>query len=65
MSLRAEEDKDVRGVEILNEYGLEGAVSSHEDGMKKETINGKEYYTRVVYVSSATSTWIDDYTTKV
>ena len=65
MSLRAEEDKDVRGVEILNEYGLEGAASSREDGIKKETINGKEYYTRVVYVSSATSTWIDDYTTKV
>ena len=65
MYLRAEEDRDVRGVEVLNEYGLEGAAADHEDGIKKETIGGKEYYTRVMYVASATSTWIDDYTTKV
>lgn len=65
MSVRAEEDKDIRGVEVLNEYGLEGAAADHEDGIKKETINGREYYTRVMYVSSATSTWIDGYTTKV
>ena len=55
LSLRAEEDKDVRGVEVLNEYGLEGAAEDNEDGIKKERINGKEYYTRVMYVSSATS----------
>ncbi len=65
LSIRAEEDKDIRGVEVLNEYGLEGAAADHEDGIKKETINGKEYYTRVMYVASATSTWIDDRTTKV
>ena len=65
LSLRAEEDKDVRGVEVLNEYGLEGAAEDNEDGIKKERINGKEYYTRVMYVSSATSTWIDGYKTKV
>lgn len=65
MYLRAEEDRDVRGVEVLNEYGLEGAAADNEDGIKKETIGGKEYYTRVMYVASATSTWIDGYTTKV
>ena len=65
LSIRAEEERDVRGVEVLNEYGLEGAAADHEDGIKKETINGREYYTRVMYVSSATSTWIDGYTTKV
>ena len=65
MSIRAEENMDIRGVEILNEYGLEGAAEDHEDGIEKETINGKEYYTRVVYLASATSTWIDGYTTKV
>ena len=65
LSIRAEEDRDVRGVEVLNEYGLEGAAADNEDGIKKETIGGKEYYTRVMYVSSATSTWIDGRTTKV
>ena len=65
LSIRAEEDKDVRGVEVLNEYGLEGAAADNEDGIKKETINGKEYYTRVMYLASATSTWIDDRMTKV
>ena len=65
LSLRAEEDKDIRGIEVLNEYGLEGAAEDNEDGIKKETINGKEYYTRVVYLASATSTWIDGRKTKV
>ncbi|WP_160667675.1 SpaA isopeptide-forming pilin-related protein, partial [Colidextribacter sp. OB.20] len=65
LSLRAEENRDVRGVEVVNEFGLEGAAEDNTDGIKLERINGKEYYTRVVYVSSATSTWIDEYTTKV
>ena len=65
LSLRAEENHDVRGVEVVNEFGLEGAAEDNTDGIKLERINGKEYYTRVVYVSSATSTWIDDYKTKV
>ena len=65
LSLRAEENQDVRGVEVVNEFGLEGAAEDNTDGIKLERINGKEYYTRVVYVSSATSTWIDDYKTKV
>ena len=65
LSIRAEEDRDVRGVEVLNEYGLEGAAADNEDGIKKETINGKEYYTRLMYLASATSTWIDGRKTKV
>ena len=65
LSLRAEENRDVRGVEIVHERGLEGAAQANHDGIKKETINGKEYYTRVMYVASATSTWIDDRKTKV
>ena len=65
LSLRAEENKDIRGIEVVNEFGLEGAAEDGTDGIKLERINGREYYTRVVYVSSATSTWIDDYKTKV
>ncbi len=65
LSLRAEENRDVRGVEVVNEFGLEGAAEDGTDGIKLERINGREYYTRVVYVSSATSTWIDEYKTKV
>jgi len=65
MYLRAEEDRDVRGVEIINELGLAGAADDGDEGIQKETINGVEYYTRVLYVASATSTWIDGYTTKV
>lgn len=65
MYLRAEENKDVRGVEVIHERGLEGAAETNTDGIKKETINGKEYYTHVMYVASATSTWIDDRKTKV
>ena len=65
MYLRAEENQDVRGVEVVHEQGLAGAAENQTDGIKKETINGKEYYTRVMYVASATSTWIDDRKTKV
>ena len=65
LSIRAEENRDVRGVEVMNENGLAGAAADGEDGIKKETIGGKEYYTRVMYVASATSTWIDERKTKV
>ena len=65
LSLRAEENKDIRGIEVVNEFGLEGAAEDNTDGIKLERINGREYYTRVAYVSSATSTWIDGYKTKV
>ena len=65
LTIRAEENQNIPGVEVVNKDGLQGAARDHEAGIKKETINGKEYYTRVMYVSSATTTWIDGYTTKV
>ena len=65
MYLRAEENEDIRGVEVVHRSGLEGAAENGQDGIQKETIGGTEYYTRTLYVSSATSTWIDGYTTKV
>ena len=65
LSIRAEENTDIRAVEIINRLGLEGAAEDGMDGIQKETINGKEYYTRVLYLASATSTWIDGRKTKV
>ena len=65
MYIRAEEDKDLRAVEIIDENGLKGASEQGKHGIKRENINGKDYYTRVMYVASATSTWIDGYKTKV
>ncbi len=65
LTIRAEENENIPGVEVINERGLDGAAEGQKDGIKKETINGKEYYTRVMYVASATTTWIDGYTTKV
>ena len=65
LTIRAEENQNIPGVEVIHREGLSGAADANQDGVKKETINGKEYYTRVMYVSSATTTWIDGYTTKV
>ncbi len=65
LSVRAEENTDVRGVEIVNEFGLQGAADSGTEGINLETINGKQYYTRTMYVSSATSSWVDSYLTKI
>lgn len=65
LSVRAEENTDVRGVEIVNTQGLNGAANDPTSGIKLETINGKQYYTRTMYVSSATSTWVDSYLTKI
>ena len=65
MYIHTEENSNIQAVEVTNERGLEGAAANGETGIKKETINGKEYFTRVMYLDSATSTWIDDYKTKV
>ena len=65
MYIHAEENSNVQAVEVINSRGLEGAANDGKDGIKKETINGKEYYTRVMYLASATSTYIDGYKTKV
>ncbi|MCM1149480.1 MAG: SpaA isopeptide-forming pilin-related protein [Butyricicoccus sp.] len=65
MYVRAEENEDIRAVEVVSENGLEGAAATGAEGIKKETIGGEEYYTRVMYVACATSTWIDGYTTRI
>ena len=56
-----EKDRLGNSLNIRNRYGLEGAVSDEKTGIQKETINGKEYYTRLMYVDSATSTYPNDY----
>ena len=65
MYLHTEENSNIKAVEVVNDRGLEGAAAAQENGIKKETINGNEYFTRVMYLDSATSTWIDGYKTKV
>lgn len=37
MYIRAEENQDVRGVEVVHERGLAGAAESNTDGIKKES----------------------------
>lgn len=46
---------------VNDEDGLAGAAQKGIAGIRKETINGKEYYTRLMYVDSATSTYPNDY----
>lgn len=56
-------DKDRLGnsLNIYCEDGLESAAAAGDYGLEKETIGGKEYYTRLMYVDSATSTYPNDY----
>jgi len=56
-------EKEMLGaaLEIRNSQGLEGAADQNQDGIRKETINGTDYYTRLMYVDSATSTYIHNY----
>jgi len=54
MYTRYAEDEHGRGLHIVNQLGLEGAAAQNQDGLAKETINGTEYYTRKVILSSAT-----------
>ncbi|MDO4269544.1 MAG: SpaA isopeptide-forming pilin-related protein [Eubacteriales bacterium] len=56
-----EKDKLGNSISIYNEDGLEGAARDNQNGLKKETINGVEYYTRLMYIDSATSTYPNDY----
>ena len=56
-----EEDRLGSVIEINNEDGLARAAAENQNGLRKETINGKDYYTRTMYVDSATSTWIHDH----
>ena len=56
-----EKDRLGSSLNIYSETGLEGAAASGEAGIQKEVINGKEYYTRLMYIDSATSTFPNDY----
>jgi len=59
--LRADKDVNVCGIEVVHPEGLPGAAENDSDGIKKETINGVEYYTHVACVASATTPWISGY----
>ena len=56
-----EKDRLGNSLNIYCEDGLESAAAAGDYGLKKETIGGKEYYTRLMYVDSATSTYPNDY----
>ena len=57
MYLRSEENALGATLEIQDGRSLEDAANSRLQGIQKETINGKEYYTRKFWAASATSTW--------
>ena len=46
---------------VENTDGIAGAAKDGQNGIKIETINGVEYYTREFVASSATSTWKHGY----
>ncbi len=56
-----ETDRLGNSLTVNDEKGLAGAAKKSLFGINKETINGKEYYTRLMYVDSATSTYPNDY----
>jgi len=56
-----EKDRLGNSLTVNDEDGLAGAADKGLSGIKKETINGQEYYTRLMYVDSATSTYPNDY----
>lgn len=56
-----EKDRLGNSLTVNDEKGLAGAADKGLSGIQKETINGKEYYTRLMYVDSATSTYPNDY----
>ena len=63
-SMEIRKGVDQSGNEIFIEHpkGLAGnATELNQDGVRKETINGREYYTREYVVSSGTSTWKNGY----
>lgn len=56
-----EKDRLGSSLEIIDPDGLEGAAAQGTQGLKRETINGTDYYTRTMYVDSATSTYMSDH----
>lgn len=61
MTIRTEKDAPGNVVDIQYEQGIKEAERLGTYGIRKETINGTEYYTRVFYASSMTSTWKNGY----
>lgn len=61
MYFHMEKDRLGNTLNIYDENGLEGAAEKGLFGLQKETINGTEYYTRLMYIDSATSTYPNDY----
>lgn len=57
MYIRTEDDRPGNSVELDGGTTLAEAADNNEQGIMRETINGKEYYTRQFIAASATSTW--------
>lgn len=62
MYIRCSENALDGDVDISHGVTLEAAALSNLEGIKLETINGKNYYTKEYIFASATSTYYQDYT---
>ena len=65
MYIRCSENAMDGDVDISHGVTLEAAALSNLEGIKLETINGKNYYTKEYIFASATSTYYQDYTIDV
>ena len=65
LSFRLGKNESGSVLDIEHKDGIQGAEKEGGYGIKIETINGVEYYTRTFVVSSATSTYKHDYTIDV
>ena len=61
LSIRTGMEEPGSIVNIETQHGISEAAEKNYYGIKLETINGVEYYTRPFTVASATSTWKHDY----
>lgn len=61
MHIRLGRNEGGNVLNIEHEQGISGAEKAGAYGIKKETINGVEYYTRALVAASATSTFKNDY----
>ena len=61
MYLRTEKNKLGNVLEIEDGNSLETAAERNLQGIQKENIGGREYYTREFWAASATSTWPFNY----
>lgn len=65
LNVRASLDENGSMVNVEHERGLPGAVEAGANGIKLETINGTQYYTREFTAASGTSTWKHGYNIEV